>query len=201
MYWLYLLILFFQYSQTQNLILVANATQNSFLIDEIDIFNSEFPCISSNTSGVFRVLRFDIVIRNVGNDVEIRQDPISLQYNLTRFGFAVASGSIELACLRDSICTDMKYYSCTPNGISPGCFSRSPYYTECQWIDIRHLGAYSHNLSLVFENTTTELLIDFSELKNVATSRTEHIILTMSTMLWISLSIVFVPYLMHIYST
>jgi hypothetical protein len=107
---------------------------DSLTLQEREVFTDEFPaCIPSNVSGSRRLLRFALSLSNTGPELVDTLPP--LQYS-----YGAASGTIQLACLRDTRCrgeTTPRFYTC--GALSVNCTCELSAHLPCQWIDVTDL--------------------------------------------------------------
>lgn len=135
-------------------LVLKNSVKESLAIEVFDTFKGEFPCLSTNTSGKVRVLRFDIALENIGHVDFTLENKLVFYYEfIDKDNLVWLNGTVKFDCLRDKQCSEsgIKHFLCNHKSLSPKCTYTRTREADCQWIDISTLPLKKYTFILSLE--------------------------------------------------
>jgi hypothetical protein len=126
------------------------------------VYKGQFPCLHPNASGVRSLLKFDLQLNNPSShELRLGEKP-SIGFIITDNNSTVLrTGSIAVACVRDSRCSVEPLIStvCTSSTISGLCNSTIPLSSECTLIDVTGIKTKQVNLLLQLQGNSVDSTI------------------------------------------
>ena len=118
----------------------------SLQLDTTEIYAGQYPCLPDTANGTRTLIRFAVAVVNpteCSYYFQPYEEPLRVNYTLfDAANVTLRQGYFNVSCVRDSICpehNEVRFFTCTNSGLSPGCTLLISNRAFCQWVDVTGL--------------------------------------------------------------